>query len=112
MSTVEQAAAEAFFRSTVDRKARCVVCGKDKREARAAGTRLQAHHVLSQQALKRRGLHELLWDPRNGVPTCEYPCHSNHTSAYRRIPRAVLPPNAEEFAAELGLQHILEAQYA
>jgi hypothetical protein len=104
-------AAELFFRSTVDRRARCVVCHKNKREAWAAGSRLQAHHVLPAQALKKRGLHEHLWDPRNGVPVCKHD-HENHTTAYRRIPRAALPPGAEEFAAELGLQHLLDAQYA
>lgn len=110
VSAAEREAMAEFHRSTVDR-ARCIVCGKTKAEARAAGTVLQAHHVLPKAALRKRGLDHLLWDPRNGAPVCESE-HSNHTTRYKPISRSALPPAAEEFASEVGLGHLLEAQYA
>jgi hypothetical protein len=47
-------------------------------------------------------LDQVLWDPRNGVPAGRWH-HERVEQARIRIPRALLPPAAEEFAAELGL---------
>jgi hypothetical protein len=100
------------------------VCGRTDDEARrgAAGsadgelvttvTHLQAHHVLSRQRLRRRGLEHLVWDPANGAPACEDPCHRRHTTALRRIRLGELPPEAVEFARRHGLEDALEREYA
>jgi hypothetical protein len=90
---------------------RCVVCGKTAAEAREAGTRHQAHHAISQERLKKLGLHRFLWDKRDAVCVCEEPCHRRHTSAMRRIKREELPSRVEEFVRELGLEHLLEREY-
>jgi hypothetical protein len=119
----EVAAARAFHDAALRHKA-CVVCGRTDREARrgapaAVGptaistvTHLQAHHALSRQRLRRNGLEHLFWDPRNAVPACEDPCHRWHTTAKARIQLAALPPEALEFAEEVGLLHALEREYA
>lgn len=70
-----------------------------------------AHHVIPKQSLKRRNLHAHLWDARNGIPLARR-VHERHTTAVERIERSALPPAAEEFAAELGLSHLLERYYA
>jgi 5-methylcytosine-specific restriction endonuclease McrA len=86
----------------------CAVCGRPDR--------VQGHHVVSQQAIKkvaRRFGYDvlaLLWDPRNGIPVCER-CHSAHTGAKKRIPLAVIPASAFEFADELGLRWQIERDY-
>ncbi len=91
-------------------QAGCAVCGETD------GTKLQAHHVIQQQRLRReaksRGLDldRLLWDDRVGLCLCE-PCHNAHTSAMKRVPRSALRPENWEFARELGLEHWLEHDY-
>lgn len=89
----------------------CVVCGKNRREAREAGTRLQAHHGVPQAALRARKLHYLLWDPRNAVPACEEPCHRRHSSRKRRILQSELPESVFEFAREFDLERELGKEY-
>lgn len=86
----------------------CAVCGRPDR--------VQGHHVISQQTLRKvaseRGLDvsAVLWDERNGIPVCESE-HSAHTSAKKRIPRSCLPLAAFQFAAELGLTWLIERDY-
>lgn len=71
---------------------------------------LEGHHVISQQALRKRGLHDFLWDVRNGVGVCGR-AHRRHDLATERIPREKLPPCVWEFAAEHGLTWYLERFY-
>lgn len=71
---------------------------------------LQAHHIITQQALKKRGLHGRLWDVRNGMCLCEQ-SHRRHTLAVERIPFDRLPERAVAFATELGLDWMLERYY-
>lgn len=94
------------------KRQRCVVCGADERTARSKGTRLQGHHCISQQSLRNHGHADKLWAAANGVAACEYPCHSQHTTAVRRIKRSALPTPALEFAMELGLGYLIDKQYA
>jgi 5-methylcytosine-specific restriction endonuclease McrA len=90
------------------RPATCAVCG--------AKGRMDAHHVISQQALKRRaaesGLDPLLLtgDPANGMPLCRR-CHEKHTNAVESIPRHLVPRSAWTFAASLGLTWWIERFY-
>lgn len=71
---------------------------------------LQSHHVLTQQALRKRGLEHLRWDVRNGVCVCEG-AHRRHTLALERIPYEALPPAALEFADEVGLGWMIDRYY-
>jgi hypothetical protein len=91
------------------RKGRCEVCG----EAPAPGDRLEGHHVLPQQKIKRivgSVSLERLTDLRNHLACCKR-CHDGHTSRLRPIPRHVLSATAFEFAAELGLTWHVEKSY-
>jgi hypothetical protein len=71
---------------------------------------LQAHHVLSQQQLRKRGFPERLWDPANGMTVCEG-AHSRHTLAVERLTIAAVPARCIRFARELDLEHLLERFY-
>lgn len=91
-------------------KARCV-CG-------CGGTRrLQLHHAVYQQEIRKRLLElhrakgvagppdlvvETAWlrDPRNLVPV-NVTCHAGHHSRRRPLPLHVLPSSVFEFAVEL-----------
>lgn len=55
-------------------------------------------------------LDDILWDGRNGVPVARWH-HDALEHRTRTIPRAVLPPAVEEFAAELGLEWLIERTY-
>jgi hypothetical protein len=63
--------------------------------------RLDRHHVLPVQQLRKRGLDHLADDPRNVVPACRRH-HANHHSRFAPLPASVLPEGVREFAAELG----------
>lgn len=73
-------------------------------EQRSGGL-LDAHHLIPKQVLKREfphGVNDLLMDPRNGVLVRRY----HHDALEARaavIPKALLPADALEFVAELGL---------
>jgi hypothetical protein len=55
-------------------------------------------------------LADLLWDSANALPLCR-DCHdANHTRS-RPVPRHLIPEQAWEFAAELGLTHVLTRLY-
>jgi len=71
---------------------------------------VQAAHLIPKQALRRRGLHEYVWDPRNGIGACER-AHRRSDSGLERFPVEVIPESAWEFARELGLEWYLEKLY-
>lgn len=98
----------------------CPVCG----QVPSAENPFECHHVTEKQAIKKivaamqlppreaaEKLARLLWDFRNGLPVCQR-CHSRHTSAYKRIPLALVTRKHRQFARELGLEHLIEARYA
>ncbi len=85
----------------------CAVC---RLEGGSCSGRVQGHHVVAKQALKRRGLVDWLYDTRNRLAVCEKR-HMQHESGFRRIPRALVPASAEEFAGELGLDWLLDRVY-
>lgn len=98
-------AAGRFYRE-VTRGKRCARCGRS--------ARLEAHHVVPKQTLKREIDNErhvdVLYDPRNGVALCAI-CHERHTNASDRLPRSLVPAAAWGFAAEYGFEWIIESQY-
>ena len=71
---------------------------------------MQAMHVVPKQALKRRGLHDLLWDPANGVNGC-YEIHRRHDNCTEKIGREFLPARCVEWAAVHGLSDVLERHW-
>ena len=78
---------------------------------------LQAAHIIPQQSLKRRGLHSLLWDTRNGIGACYGAHRASDRSVVRsdgssaRFPRERIPLEAEAFAQEIGLDWMLDKLY-
>jgi hypothetical protein len=70
----------------------------------------EAHHIITQQQLRKRGLSDIAWDVRNGMGLC-YRHHRRHTNATERVPYTALPERAHEFAAELGLGWLLDRFY-
>lgn len=72
--------------------------------------RREAHHVVPAQTLRREHLDAHLYDERNGLSLCQYH-HQRHENGTQRIPRAVLPAAAFEFAAELGLDWLIDRMY-
>jgi hypothetical protein len=94
----------------------CVMCrtGPVDAAVRAAyGAQLaevQAHHVIPRSDLKRMGLHDYLWDERNGIGLCAYH-HHRHTVWRERMPRELVPAAAYEFAEELGIGWLLDREY-
>lgn len=93
----------AWKRAVVSRDAACVVYHHCEGE-------LQAHHVITQQHLRKRGLGNVLWDRRIGVTVCEK-AHRRHTLAIERIPRDCLPVEVETFVQSLELGWMLERYY-
>lgn len=91
----------------------CVMCAAfpmsagEVRERWGDLAAIEAHHIVPQQDLKRWGLHARLWDPRNGIALCRLH-HARHELAYQRVPRALLPAAAFEFAAEIGAEFVLD----
>lgn len=91
---------------------RCWACRTDTENRwkcieRSAG-RLDFHHVISQQTIKREVDPELvtqaLCDPRNGVPLARW--HHDQVEAF--MTRIEIPAEAWAFAADYGLQWALE----
>lgn len=115
VSVGERLAMAAFGRPP--RGTRCVVCGKTRGEAFRAGTKLEAHHVIPKERLKKiaasRGLDKItvVWDTRNRVFACGEPCHAQHTTRFKPIPFRVLPKHVFVFADEYGLRHMIERDY-
>jgi hypothetical protein len=71
---------------------------------------LQAHHVVSQQRLRRTGRLDLAWDPANGASVCER-AHTRHTLGVERIALSRLPARCVSFAAVHGFGYVLERTY-
>lgn len=71
----------------------------------------EAHHVVTQQQLRKAGRLDLLWDPRNGATVCEL-AHRRHTRAIKRIRRDRLPARCIRFAYEHGFERMLDRYYA
>jgi 5-methylcytosine-specific restriction endonuclease McrA len=93
-------AARAWTRAA--RLSRCAVCNRQAH---------QGHHVIYKQHLRRRAdAEKLLWDLRNMLPICAR-CHEHHHRAFRRIRQRELTTDAIEFAAELGLDWLIEREY-
>jgi hypothetical protein len=79
--------------------------------------RIEAHHIITQQQLKREGFEAWLWDARNGMALCGWH-HPRHHNYRQRVPRELLPAGVFAFAAELvsdrhphGLGWILDTEY-
>lgn len=100
-------------------RGRCARCGLDAAGLRARRDpypRLEGHHILPKQAIRRFATEyqldavRLLWDARNRLVLCRL-CHSRHESAFDRVPRSLIPAEAWEFADALGLRWKLEQLY-
>lgn len=79
---------------------RCIVTRARAKDAEDRA--FHAHHPVSQDVLRRRGLHGWLWDPRNGVlVTQAVHMGHEHTGGRHRIPRELLPAPVWEFCREL-----------
>lgn len=85
----------------------CVVCPAEGGKCEG---RVQGHHIISKQALKKRGLHKYLWDRRNRLPVCQHR-HEQHETKVKPIPRELLPQAALDFATELDLGWWLDRHY-
>ena len=115
VSTDEVRARQAWHAAAT--RGRCLVCRADVPTARARGTRLQGHHAIRQQTLRRRarelGIEEwrLVWDQRVGVPLCAEPCHRQHHSGKVRVQRSRLPLSVAAFAKQYGLEYVLDREY-
>lgn len=71
---------------------------------------IQCAHILSQQALRRHGKAEHLWDTRNGLCAC-YRAHRRSDAAVERFPLRVLSADFWAFADEVGLTWLAERIY-
>lgn len=85
----------------------CVVCPA---EGGVCAGRVQGHHVVARQTLRRLGLVAVLFDRRNRLSVCEHR-HEQHTTGYKPIPQKVLPASVFEFALELDLIWYLDKHY-
>ncbi len=80
---------------------------------------IEAHHIIAKQTIKKTAKtegwdwdreQEAIWDNRNGIPLCSE-CHQRHEVAFKRVSRSNVPDAAVEFAAELGLGHLIDRYY-
>ena len=94
----------AWKRAVLDRDGACVLWHLD-----CEGD-LHAHHVVTQQHLRKRGLTQHAWDRRIGVTVCERG-HRRHHAATERICVDFLPAEVVAFVTELGLDWYLERYY-
>lgn len=101
----------AFWASVSQRDIVCVGCqqfGNRWKCLNRSGGRLDAHHLIPQQTLKRElpreQLRAALMDPRNGMLLGRY----HHDLVESRMVTLTAPPAAWEFAEEYGLAHHLE----
>lgn len=90
---------------------RCVVCGKKHSSP--------AHHITPKQRIRvwaekfdlsYEQTQRVLWDPRNALSLCPK-CHSNHETAYMRVPRETLPARAFAFMREFDFLGVLDEFY-
>ena len=104
-SRVEQQASEIWWSVIVARG--CEVCPK---RGEICDGRLQSHHVVTQQALKKRSLAHLTWDLDVGLCVCER-AHRRHHSRHQPIERSLLRPENLAFAERHGLLDLIERFY-
>lgn len=71
---------------------------------------VEAHHVISQQQLRRVGRYDLLWDPNNGMGACDKG-HDRHHLAFDRIPLESIPERCLAFAREHGFEDVIARYY-
>jgi len=76
----------------------------------SATARVQGHHILTQQCLRKHGLDAFLWDQRNKFDCCER-VHAAHHNRSRPIPAELLPDAAWAFASDVGLTWMIERYY-
>lgn len=103
------------FRQQVLAQGGCVMCAQltiaQRRALPADTTRLDAHHVVRVQVMKRHGLPpEVIYDPAAGIPVCRFH-HATHHAWQHRIPRAVLPAATVDFLGRVGLAAELDREY-
>lgn len=89
----------------MDASARCAMDGLGE-----CDSVMEAHHVITQQALRKRGFADLIWDTWNGLCLC---CrhHARHTKAVQRVSYDKLSPKNVAFADALDLGWMLERYY-
>ncbi len=81
---------------------RCIACGKRHRR-NASSWDWQAHHVVRQTTLKRRGVPPArIRDATFCVLLCRLPCHMNHESRSAVIALECLPARVVEAVDALG----------
>ena len=73
--------------------------------------RLDAHHLIRQQVLRRKAPEEARMDPRVGVALCDRH-HTLVTRAMVRLRRDEVPAQAWAFAAQYDLRDELERELA
>ncbi len=71
---------------------------------------LHAHHVITQQQLRKAGLDEYLWDAANGAAVCERH-HRRHHNRNEPISEMALPRRCLDFIAALDLSYLLDRYY-
>lgn len=99
--------AEVDFRVAVLATDRGCIVHDDPSECEG---RLEVHHVITQQQLRRARRFDLLWDPDNGATVCET-AHRRHTRGLQRIPFSRLPQRCIDFARDNGFLVILDRYY-
>ena len=104
-SKVEEQASERWHAVTVARG--CEVC---PRRSEICDGSIHAHHVITQQQLRRRGLAALLWDVDNGMGLCER-AHRRHHNRAQPIERQLLREEHLRFADDHGLSNLIERYY-
>lgn len=103
------------FRDRVLAHGGCVMCAQltiaQRRALPGDTTRLDAHHVVRAQVMKRHGLPpEVVYDPAAGLTVCRFH-HATHHAWRHRIPRDVLPARTVDFLERVGLQVALDREY-
>jgi hypothetical protein len=107
-SAIDKARAEAWAHHA--RSKTCAVCGSE---------RVQGHHVVTKQQLRKVARAEgldagrVLWDLRNCLALCERHHAAHHSWARRLTLSFVLDhcPKVAQFARELGSDWWLEKEY-
>lgn len=72
--------------------------------------KVRGHHIITQAALRSRGLFDRMWDRRNRMALCDRH-HGRHHSGIERVPFDHVTAAAQAFAYELGLTYLLERYY-
>ena len=91
---------------------KCFAAHLPGKDAGECSGRLDPHHVLSQQRIKKElGVEKhYLADRRNIVPLCRFH-HAQFHDGPLRFKRHELPSSVEEFAREFGLEWALDHAY-